>query len=92
MVKDESEADEIDEEELAEMYDQGGNDSSQDDSDINQVKRIHNCSNANHRISRNKYGTGEHIQLVASQILTIFLDKQNQIPFHIELDSGATVS
>ena len=33
-----------------------------------------------------------YIQPTASQILTVFVDNKNSIPFHIDLDSGATVS
>ena len=33
-----------------------------------------------------------YIEPVQSHILTVFTDKKNEVPFHIELDSGATVS
>ena len=87
----ESDEDEyINDEELAEIYGYGKEKDESNDEDYQVENR--NGANLNivnvHRHEEN-YG---YIQPFPSQILTVFLDKESKIPFHIELDSGATVS
>ena len=79
---------EVDDEELAEMYGYGSN--------VNDSEEVHDkvkpenfTQHSTNNLSRNEEKCG-YIQPVPSQVLTVFQDKQNQLPFHIDLDSGAT--
>ena len=81
----ESDEDEyINDEELAQLY---GYEKEKDES--NELRNGTNLKILNVRRHEENYG---YIQPFPSQILTVFLDKESKIPFHIELDSGATVS
>ena len=80
---------EVDDEELAEMYGYGSN--------VNDSEEVHDqvtLDNFTQHSSNNFSRTEEikcgYIQPEPSQVLTVFRDKQNKIPFHIDLDSGAT--
>ena len=90
-VQDENEEAEEDDEELAEMYGYGQFNNCQEQED-NQVQSNFGCNieyNLDRRKTPSKCG---FVQPVSSQILTLFVDIQNNQPFHIELDSGATIS
>ena len=78
-----------DEEERAEMYGYNLNESENDD---DQVYFKPDGRLNNFLIDRTVAARYSHIQPIPSQILTVFLDKQNKLPFHIDLDSGATIS
>ena len=46
----------------------------------------------NAKVCRTNEPTCNIIKPVASQILTVFLNKNNKTPIHIELDSGASIN
>ena len=77
------------EEELAEMFGYSGhleqNYSSDEVVNLNKPNNIH-C------LSRRNNMKLDFIQPVPSQILTVFLNKDNTNPIHIDLDSGATLN
>ena len=90
-LQEDSEAPEIDEDELAEMYGYGQQYAGSEVNDDLQVHTLDRVIPNNILIKNSKCAYG-YIQPVPTQILTVFLDPRNTIPFHIELDSGATVS
>ena len=87
--EEEDEEPEVDLEESAEMYGYGANNDSE--SNYVKVKQSTNHSFSN-TFSRNEDSRLNYIQPIPSQILTVFQDSQDRIPFHIDLDSGATVN
>ena len=91
IVKEDTDEENINEEEFAELYGYE-NTSKTECQDDNQVVDHEQSKLNNILISRNESVKHGFIQPIPSQILTVFLDEQCKIPFHIELDSGATVS
>ena len=93
LIKDEAadEDPEVDEEELAQMYGYGGG-AKDESEEVHQVNQETFSSQSIQHLSRNEDSKCGYIQPVPSQILTVFQDLQNKNPFHIDLDSGATVS
>ena len=63
------------------------NDESEDEVKMNLLN-----SNYYHKLHRNEESTCGFMKPIASQILTVFVNKQNKIPVHIELDSGASIN
>ena len=92
VLKEDSDCEGIDEEELAEMYGYSGLSQKDGEEDHTQVISTINQHTTHEYMNRNKSWSCSHIQPLPSQILTVYLDEKNIMPFHIELDSGATVS
>ena len=94
IVKEDAEDHDTDHEELAEMYGYGQypQDNGYDEVDSNQVLQTLKVTHKTFNPSRSRIHRYGYIQPISSQILTVFFDLKNSIPFHIELDSGATVS
>ena len=92
IVKEESDKEDIDEEELAQMYGYSGINCKEVTDDSDQVKQYNKNDFNEDCVFRNRSPKCGYIQPLPSQILTVYLDEKNTIPFHIELDSGATVS
>ena len=83
----------IDDDELAELYGYKYTDNAVTDEEADyQVEQIHVDDTNLLNIHMTEMETCGFIQPCPSQILTMFLNEENKIPFHIELDSGATVS
>ena len=82
---------EVDDEELAEMFGYGHLDDDVDH-DPEEVKSEKISNHSLKHFSRTEEPTLSYIQPVPSQILTMFTDSQNKSPIHIDIDSGATVN
>ena len=92
IVKQESDEDDVDQEEVAEMYGYNNlEETSHNDPESSQVLLKNNSDKPQDHNFRNEETCG-YIQPCASQILTVFTNPDNTVPFHIELDSGATIS
>ena len=83
---------ETDEDELAELYGYQKDCDIQESDESSQVETTNTELEKNISFNRNDTPKCGYIQPVSSQILTVFTDEKNAVPFHIELDSGATVS
>ena len=59
------------------------------DEEVNKDNNLNDSIMISHR---NKESKCSFIKPVASQILTVFADKYNKIPLHIEMDSGASIN
>ena len=59
-----------------------------EDNEVNQAQ----CQVNDNNFHRNENTVFNFIKPVASQILTVFADKDNKQPLHIELDSGANIN
>ena len=88
----EDESQTTDDEELAELHGYCKDTDSHDSGESAQVVGHDIDSQTITEFHRNETPACNYIQPVSSQILTVFVDEKNSIPFHIELDSGATVS
>ena len=92
-IKEDNEEPEVDEDELAEMHGYGhGLNTYDSENDSNKVNNNSYLNHSSINISRNEAIKLGYIEPVPTQILTVFRDIHNKIPFHIELDSGATVN
>ena len=92
IVKQESNEDDVDQEEVAEMYGYNNlEETSHNDPESSQVLLKNNSDKPQDHNFRNEETCG-YIQPCESQIVTVFTNPDNTVPFHIELDSGATIS
>ena len=80
-----------DDEEIAELYGYNNIENTLD-REINQVHCNKSIGSKNILLDRTVAARYSYIQPTPSQILTVFTDKQNKVPIHVELDSGATIS
>ena len=62
------------------------------DSNEEEVNQQNALSQPNELLRRNNETIFNYIRPVPSQILTVFKDRYNKVPLHIELDSGASIN
>ena len=92
IMKEESNIENNEDDELAESHGYQIIEDEHDDSDNSQVHYQHEDTKLISNIDRKEIKQCSLIQPCPSQILTVFLDNSNKNPFHIELDSGATIN